>query len=256
MNIDYSLELCDPVPTRYSWSPMLRSAGFNAPDRKYYNPRYKGPPDRHGHGGLDLHARSRTPILGSADTTAGFCGRRVFNLNAGIQCDLVLPFTPGVGGWLLRHLHCDEVLVKEGDTVKAGQPIALVGNTGLSNYPHLHLEVRWLTVPYNSSRDSSGQGYAVDPMRFGILKRRCEEVEQPVWPRLLRPGDTHPVVPTLKALLMIAGVRVRANRRLGYNTWAVRQVEKFQKAHSLTVDGIVGPATRDALYRVVAGTNR
>ena len=37
--------------------------------------------------------------------------------------------------------HCSELLVKEGDTVKQGQTVALVGNTGNSTGPHLHLAV-------------------------------------------------------------------------------------------------------------------
>ncbi len=38
--------------------------------------------------------------------------------------------------------HVSKVLVKEGDTVSAGQPIALVGQEGIALGPHLHLEVR------------------------------------------------------------------------------------------------------------------
>jgi hypothetical protein len=41
----------------------------------------------------------------------------------------------------------------------------LIGSTGLSNHPHLHIEVRWLTVPYNPSRDSAGQGVPVEQAR-------------------------------------------------------------------------------------------
>ncbi len=38
--------------------------------------------------------------------------------------------------------HVSKVLVQEGETVQAGQPIALVGQEGVALGPHLHLEVR------------------------------------------------------------------------------------------------------------------
>ncbi len=38
--------------------------------------------------------------------------------------------------------HVSKMLVKAGDTVSAGQPIALVGQEGIALGPHLHLEVR------------------------------------------------------------------------------------------------------------------
>lgn len=40
------------------------------------------------------------------------------------------------------HLQQNGVLVKNGDTVKVGQPIGLSGNTGYSAFPHLHFEVQ------------------------------------------------------------------------------------------------------------------
>lgn len=44
------------------------------------------------------------------------------------------------GGWRTRYCHLkkDSLLVKKGDTVAAGQPIAQVGLSGITEFPHLH----------------------------------------------------------------------------------------------------------------------
>lgn len=40
---------------------------------------------------------------------------------------------------MLWHLKKDSILVKAGDTVKAGDPIASIGNSGITHAPHLHI---------------------------------------------------------------------------------------------------------------------
>lgn len=44
-------------------------------------------------------------------------------------------------GYSTRYAHNSKLLVKAGDTVKRGQPIALMGMTGKANGPHSHYEV-------------------------------------------------------------------------------------------------------------------
>ena len=48
---------------------------------------------------------------------------------------------------LLAHLKKDSLLVRTGDLVSAGKPIAQCGNSGYSQEPHLHLQVQWTALP-------------------------------------------------------------------------------------------------------------
>ncbi|ARK32204.1 N-acetylmuramoyl-L-alanine amidase [Halalkalibacter krulwichiae] len=70
-------------------------------------------------------------------------------------------------------------------------------------------------------------------------------------PSLLRFGDRHPAVVQLKRDLDKAGFTVPGNTTEYFGSQTEAQVTAFQRAHGLTADGIVGPATFSKLEEVV-----
>lgn len=55
------------------------------------------------------------------------------------------------GGWVTAYAHSDTVLVREGDLVRQGQPIATVGSTGNAGGPQVHFELRKGKEPVDPS---------------------------------------------------------------------------------------------------------
>ena len=101
------------------------------------------------HHGVDIAARYKTQIQAAAAGLVTFSGHKsgygkVVEINHG-------------NGYRSRYAHAYSLLVKKGEIVSRGQPIALVGSTGRSTGPHLHFEVL-------------EDGKSVNPMSF--LSRR------------------------------------------------------------------------------------
>lgn len=90
------------------------------------------------HNGLDLAAPTGTPIIAPLD---GIVSAIYTNSAGGNQ--LLILHTNGI---TTGYAHLSKTLVKMGDYVKQGQPIAQVGNTGKSTGPHLHFTVTILGV--------------------------------------------------------------------------------------------------------------
>lgn len=91
--------------------------------------------DERFHSGLDLRARGGAPVYAAADGTVSLSGV------SGAYGNVVL--LDHAGGLQTLYAHHERNLVRVGETVRRGQPIALVGHTGNATGDHLHFEVRW-----------------------------------------------------------------------------------------------------------------
>ena len=89
------------------------------------------------HGGIDIGAPSGTPIHAAASGKVICAAWR----SGGSGNTVIIDHGGGITT-LYFHIKNGGILVKEGQTVKAGDVIAKVGSTGLSTGPHLHFEVR------------------------------------------------------------------------------------------------------------------
>ena len=94
------------------------------------------------HEGVDFSAPEGTPIYATAD------GEVVAADTAFIGYGTMVIIDHGAG-YQTRYAHLQEFIVKAGDQVKRGEPIAYVGNTGQSSAPHLHYEILLRGVPIN-----------------------------------------------------------------------------------------------------------
>lgn len=89
---------------------------------------------RRMHTGIDIAAPMGTTIRAAAGGYVAFAGWRSAYGNT-----VVIIHGKDASTF---YGHCSGFLVSAGTTVKQGQPIALVGSTGLSTGPHLHFEVQ------------------------------------------------------------------------------------------------------------------
>ena len=90
------------------------------------------------HSGIDFSAPNGTvnlkPILAVKDGTVIFAGTR-----GGYGNYIIVDHGKGITSC---YAHCSSISVTKGQTVKQGQTIGKVGDTGSSTAPHLHFEIR------------------------------------------------------------------------------------------------------------------
>ena len=85
--------------------------------------------------GIDIAAPKGTPVKAAEGGKVVYAGGEVARMG-----NLLL--IEHSGGYITAYGNNEELLVKKGDTVKKGQTIAKVGNSGGSANPQLHFEVR------------------------------------------------------------------------------------------------------------------
>jgi murein DD-endopeptidase MepM/ murein hydrolase activator NlpD len=93
------------------------------------------------HDGIDIAAPEGTTVTAAADGTVLFAGEQ-----SGYGSIVILKHA---GDLVTLCAHASAVLVRDGQSVRRGQPIARVGQTGKTTGPHLHFEVREGTRPRN-----------------------------------------------------------------------------------------------------------
>jgi murein DD-endopeptidase MepM/ murein hydrolase activator NlpD len=110
----------------------LRSAPLTGPVSKTFGYR-----DKSGsvHTGIDVAAEVGTVVRAPGSGVVSFVGN-----DQTLGQVVMISHLPDLE---TLYGHNSRILVRAGDAVTAGQPIAEVGNTGLSSGPHLHFEIRW-----------------------------------------------------------------------------------------------------------------
>lgn len=98
-----------------------------------------------GHDGVNIAAPKGTPVIAANNGIVAHAGNQVRGFG-----NLVL--IRHEGGIKTVYAHLDEVRVKVGDKVHAGQKIGTVGKTGNVKEPQLHFEIRKGTTPVDPSK--------------------------------------------------------------------------------------------------------
>lgn len=127
------------------------------------------------------------------------------------------------GGWTTQycHLRAQSIAVKPGETVRAGQPIAKVGLSGVTEYPHLYFTVTFGNQP-------------VDPFRGLATAPPCGPTAGALWRR-----DVLAALPSGRGALYDAGFADTAPTPEGAQSGAYRAAALPRTAPALFAWGHV-----------------
>jgi murein DD-endopeptidase MepM/ murein hydrolase activator NlpD len=135
--LDRNLEY-ERTPAGWPVSSGWNSSGFGERNDPFTGMRAQ-------HDGLDFAGTRGSEVLGVASGVIIWSGLK-YGYGKLVEID-------HGNGYITRYAHNDELLVKAGDGISAGQKIAKMGATGRASAPHVHFEVLY-------------QGKAVNPNQF------------------------------------------------------------------------------------------
>jgi len=126
------------------------------------------------HTGIDIPGDIGTPILAAGSGTVIYAGQGVYRQGNDILDDpygkaVVIEHDFSFQGQPLFTLyaHLDEIQVRKGQMLDAGDQIGLMGNTGKTTGPHLHFEVRLGSNEYFATRNPDL--WIAPPQGWGVL---------------------------------------------------------------------------------------
>ncbi|MDI6688379.1 MAG: M23 family metallopeptidase [Desulfobacterales bacterium] len=106
---------------------------------------------REFHKGLDIATRIGTPVIATADGVVTFADRKGL-----LGKVIIIDHGHGI---VTRYAHLQKMLKKRGESVKRGDTIALIGNSGRTTGSHLHYEVHLNGIPVNPEEYILNQGH-------------------------------------------------------------------------------------------------
>ncbi len=134
INVNQEKILHDNIPNGYP----TRNLGVTS---KFGNRTHPTTNQKSFHNGLDLRAKTGTNVYATAD---GIINQATYNNLSGNRIVVTHNF-----GFETRYAHLSTIKVEPGDVVQKGDLIGLSGNSGRTNGPHLHYEVRYLGKALN-----------------------------------------------------------------------------------------------------------
>ncbi|WP_374446202.1 peptidoglycan DD-metalloendopeptidase family protein, partial [Stella sp.] len=149
-----------PPPPADAGAPPQREGRFVWPVRGRVLTRF-GPTGRGLHNdGINIAAPPGSTVVAAEAGVVAYAGNELRGFG-----NLLL--IKHADGWITAYAHNDSLLVRRGDRVRRGQPIAKVGQTGNVGEPQLHFELRRGTRAIDPAEYLGGQA--------SRLERREEE---------------------------------------------------------------------------------